>query len=223
MLKAYVDLNKENFKEIKETNKIYINCSKKNYFNYETIMNVKNLNIKNIIKIPNDLSDFIEILKQYKNFTIQKNSNKKNNNSQNEDESKENKYIELLDAFNDIVKKYPNKEINFKEIVEDENFRKILNTNDYGNIEINDNENMILSVEEKDSNDMEKMEEEFDMDYIDDSDNYDDYLEGEEDENEFEYDDVQEDYNVEDINFEKQYNYVMSENKRMEQNENKQP
>jgi len=218
MSKAYIDINRENLKEIKETIKIYVNCVKRNMLNFETIMNVKNLDIKNVIIIPKDILELIQILKNYKNYIIQKNINKKNI-SENEDKVKENKYIQLFEAFFDILKKYENKEINFKEIVEDENFRKIINSNDYGNIEIKNKESKVLSEEEKEINEMEKMEE-FDMNYLDDGyDNYEDYLEEEEDENELEYEDDLDDYNAEDI--EDEYNYVISENMRMEQNENK--
>ena len=126
--------------------------------------------------------------------------------------------MQLFSAFFDILKKYENKEINFKEIVEDENFRKIINSNDYGNIDIK-TENKNLSEEEKELNDIEKMEE-YDMNYLDENyENYEDYLEEEEEENEIEYEDDLEDYNVEDI--ETEYNYVLSQNLRMEQEEKK--
>ena len=126
--------------------------------------------------------------------------------------------MQLFSAFFDILKKYENKEINFKEIVEDENFRKIINSNDYGNIDIK-TENKILSEEEKELNDIEKMEE-YDMNYLDENyENYEDYLEEEEEENEIEYEDDLEDYNVEDI--ETEYNYVLSQNLRMKQEEKK--
>ena len=219
MSKAYIDINRENLKEIKDMIKIYVNCVKKGMLNYETIMNVKNLNIKNVIIIPNDILELIKILKNYKNYIIQKNINKKNI-TQNDEKSKENKYIQLFTAFFELLKNYENKEINFKEIVEDENFRKIINSNDYGNIEINKKEeNKIITTEEKEINEIEKMEE-YDMNYLDDGyDNYEEYLEEEEDENEIEYEDDYDDYNVEDI--EDEYNYVLSENMRMEQHENK--
>ena len=136
--------------------------------------------------------------------------------AENDDKIKENKYIQLLEAFYNILNKYENKEINFKEIVEDENFRKIINSNDFGDIEIK-KESKNFSEDEKEINEMEKMEE-FDMNYLDDGyDNYEDYLEEEEEENELEYEDDVDDYNVEDI--EDEYNYVISENMRMEQNE----
>ena len=127
--------------------------------------------------------------------------------------------MKLFSAFFDILKKYENKEINFKEIVEDENFRKIIKSNNYGNIDLK-TETKNLSEDEKELNDIEKMAE-FDMNYLDDGyDNYEDYLE-EEEENEIEYEDDIEDYNVEDI--EDEYNYVISENLRMEQEEKKEP
>ena len=215
MSKAFIDINRENFKEIKETIKTYVNCVKKSMLNFETIMNVKNLDIKNVITIPKDIIELIKILKNYKDHIVQKNFNKKNL-AENDDKIKENKYIQLLEAFYNILNKYENKEINFKEIVEDENFRKIINSNDYGDIEIK-KESKNLSEDEKEINEMEKMEE-FDMNYLDDGyDNYEDYLEEEEEENELEYEDDVDDYNVEDI--EDEYNYVISENMRMEQNE----
>ena len=217
MTKAYVDMNKENLKDIKETIKIYVNCEKKGLLNYETIMSVKNLNIKNVVIIPKDILELIKILKNYKEYVIEKNNNKKNI-IEDDNKNKENKYVQLFSAFFDILKKYENKEINFKEIVEDENFRKIINSNDYGNIDIK-TENKILSEEEKELNDIEKMEE-YDMNYLDDNyENYEDYLEEEEEENEIEYEDDLEDYNVEDI--ETEYNYVLSQNLRMEQEEKK--
>ena len=217
MTKAYVDMNKENLKDIKETIKIYVNCEKKGLLNYETIMSVKNLNIKNVVIIPKDILELIKILKNYKEYVIEKNNNKKNIIEE-ENKNKENKYVQLFSAFFDILKKYENKEINFKEIVEDENFRKIINSNDYGNIDIK-TENKILSEEEKELNDIEKMEE-YDMNYLDENyENYEDYLEEEEEENEIEYEDDLEDYNVEDI--ETEYNYVLSQNLRMEQEEKK--
>ena len=215
MSKAFIDINRENFKEIKETIKTYVNCVKKSMLNFETIMNVKNLDIKNVITIPKDIIELIKILKNYKDHIVQKNFNKKNL-AENDDKIKENKYIQLLEAFYNILNKYENKEINFKEIVEDENFRKIINSNDFGDIEIK-KESKNLSEDEKEINEMEKMEE-FDMNYLDDGyDNYEDYLEEEEEENELEYEDDVDDYNVEDI--EDEYNYVISENMRMEQNE----
>ena len=215
MSKAFIDINRENFKEIKETIKTYVNCVKKSMLNFETIMNVKNLDIKNVITIPKDIIELIKILKNYKDHIVQKNFNKKNL-AENDDKIKENKYLQLLEAFYNILNKYENKEINFKEIVEDENFRKIINSNDFGDIEIK-KESKNLSEDEKEINEMEKMEE-FDMNYLDDGyDNYEDYLEEEEEENELEYEDDVDDYNVEDI--EDEYNYVISENMRMEQNE----
>jgi hypothetical protein len=216
MSKAYIDINRENLKEIKDLIKIYVNCVKKGMLNYETIMNVKNLNIKNVILIPNNIVELIQILRTYKNFIIQKNINKKGI-ILNDEKSKENKYVQLFNTFFELLKKYENENINFKEIVEDENFRKIISSNDYGNIEINKKEeNKIITTEEKEINEIEKMEE-YDMNYLDDGyDNYEEYLE-EEDENEIEYEDDYDDYNVEDI--EDEYNYVLNENMRMEQHE----
>ena len=135
MSKAFIDINRENFKEIKETIKTYVNCVKKSMLNFETIMNVKNLDIKNVITIPKDIIELIKILRNYKDHIVQKNFNKKNL-AENDDKIKENKYIQLLEAFYNILNKYENKEINFKEIVDDENFRKIINSNDFGDIEI---------------------------------------------------------------------------------------
>ena len=216
MSKAYIDINRENLKEIKDLIKIYVNCVKKGMLNYETIMNVKNLNIKNVILIPNNIVELIQILRTYKNFIIQKNINKKGI-ILNDEKSKENKYVQLFNTFFELLKKYENENINFKEIVEDENFRKIISSNDYGNIEMNKKEeNKITTTEEKEINEIEKMEE-CDMNYLDDGyDNYEEYLE-EEDENEIEYEDDYDDYNVEDI--EDEYNYVLNENMRMEQHE----
>ena len=217
MSKAFIDMNKENLKEIKDTIKTYVNCVKKSMLNYETIMNVKNLEFKNVITIPKDIFELIKIFKNYKNHIVYKNMNKKST-SENDDKDKENKYIQLFEAFFNVLKKYENKEINFKEIVENEDFRKIINSNDYGNIEIK-KEIKNLSEDEKEVNDIEKMEE-FDMNYLDDGyDNYEDYLEEEEEENELEYEDDLDDYNAE--NIEDEYNYVISENMRIEQNEKK--
>ena len=218
MTKAYIDLNRENLKDIKDTIKTYVNCEKKGMLNYETIMSVKNLDIKNVIIVPKDILELIKILKNYKEYIIEKNNNKKNI-IEDDNKNKENKYIQLFQAFFNILKKYENKEINFKEIVEDENFRKIIKSNNYGNIDLK-TETKNLSEDEKELNDIEKMAE-FDMNYLDDGyDNYEDYLE-EEEENEIEYEDDIEDYNVEDI--EDEYNYVISENLRMEQEEKKEP
>ena len=209
--------NKENLKEIKDTIKTYVNCVKKSMLNYETIMNVKNLEFKNVIIIPKDIFELIKMFRNYKNHIVYKNMNKKST-SENDDKDKENKYIQLFEAFFNVLKKYENKEINFKEIVENEDFRKIINSNDYGNIDIK-TENKNLSEEEKELNDIEKMEE-YDMNYLDENyENYEDYLEEEEEENEIEYEDDLEDYNVEDI--ETEYNYVLSQNLRMEQEEKK--
>ena len=215
MSKAYIDLNRENLKEIKDLIKVYVNCVKKGTLNYETIMNVKNLNIKNVIMIPNNIVELIQILKTYNNFIIQKNINKKHI-PPGEQKNKENKYIQLFNAFFELLKNYENKEINFREIVEDENFRKIISSNDYGNIEEDKEENKIINTEEKEINDIEKMEE-YDMNYLDDGyDNYEEYFE-EEDENEIEYEEDYDDYNEEEI--EQEYKNVLNDNMRMEQYE----
>ena len=220
MSKAFIDINRENLKEIREVIKTYGNCVKKNMLNFEIIMDVKNLNIKNVIVVPKDISELIKILKNYKNYIIQRNTNKKVNN-ETEDKSKENKYLQLFNAFFELLKNYENKEINFKEIVEDENFRKIINSNDYGNIDINkeENNNKIMTEEEKELNDIENMEE-YDMNYVDDCyDNYDDCFEDEEEnENDIEYeDDYEEEYNDEDL--EEECIYAINENKKNELNE----
>ena len=224
MAKAYIDINKDNLKEIKETIKTYVNCVKKSLLNYETIMSVKNLEIKNVIKVPSDILDLIKILKNYKNCIIQKNTNKKNMAPNDIEKNLENKYVQLFDAFFDILKKYENKEINFKEIVEDENFRKIINSNDYGEIEISKNESKNCSEEEKEINEMEKMEE-FDMNYIEDGyENYEEYLEEEEEEeNELEYENDYDNYNAEENeeDIEDAYNYVMDNDKKFEEYEKK--
>ena len=215
MSKAYIDLNRENLKEIKDLIKVYVNCVKKGTLNYETIMNVKNLNIKNVIMIPNNIVELIQILKTYNNFIIQKNINKKHI-PPGEQKNKENKYIQLFNAFFELLKNYENKEINFREIVEDENFRKIISSNDYGNIEEDKEENKIINTEEKEINEIEKMEE-YDMNYLDDGyDNYEEYFE-EEDENEIEYEEDYDDYNEEEI--EQEYKNVLNDNMRMEQYE----
>ena len=217
MSNAYININKDILKEIKETIKIYNNCANKSMLNYETIMNVKNINVKNAIIIPNDVLELIKILKNYKNYIIQKNV--KNNNN-NEEENKEDKNIQLFTTFCNILKNYENKEINFKEIIEDENFRKLIDSNDYGKFEIDKKENKLTPEEENELDEIKKMEE-YDMNYLEDGyDNYEEYLEEEEDENELEYDeDDYENYNDED--FEDEYNYVISENMRIEQNEKK--
>jgi len=215
MSKAYIDLNRENLKEIKDLIKVYVNCVKKGTLNYETIMNVKNLNIKNVIMIPNNIVELIQILKTYNNFIIQKNINKKHI-PPGDQKNKENKYIQLFNAFFELLKNYENKEINFREIVEDENFRKIISSNDYGNIEEDKEENKIINTEEKEINEIEKMEE-YDMNYLDDGyDNYEEYFE-EEDENEIEYEEDYDDYNEEEI--EQEYKNVLNDNMRMEQYE----
>ena len=215
MSKAYIDLNRENLKEIKDLIKVYVNCVKKGMLNYETIMNVKNLNIKNVIMIPNNIVELIQILKTYNNFIIQKNINKKHI-PPGDQKNKENKYIQLFNAFFELLKNYENKEINFREIVEDENFRKIISSNDYGNIEEDKEENKIINTEEKEINEIEKMEE-YDMNYLDDGyDNYEEYFE-EEDENEIEYEEDYDDYNEEEI--EQEYKNVLNDNMRMEQYE----
>ena len=121
MSKAYIDMNKENLKEIKDTIKTYVNCVKKSMLNYETIMNVKNLEFKNVITIPKDIFELIKIFKNYKNHIVYKNMNKKST-SENDDKDKENKYIQLFEAFFNVLKKYENNEINFKEIVENEDY-----------------------------------------------------------------------------------------------------
>ena len=215
MSKAYIDLNRENLKEIKDLIKVYVNCVKKGTLNYETIMNVKNLNIKNVIMIPNNIVELIQILKTYNNFIIQKNINKKHI-PPGDQKNKENKYIQLFNAFFELLKNYENKEINFREIVEDENFRKIISSNDYGNFEEDKEENKIINTEEKEINEIEKMEE-YDMNYLDDGyDNYEEYFE-EEDENEIEYEEDYDDYNEEEI--EQEYKNVLNDNMRMEQYE----
>ena len=61
--------------------------------NFEIIMDVKNLNIKNVIVVPKDISELIKILKNYKNYIIQKNLNKKASTEEDE-KSKENKYLQ---------------------------------------------------------------------------------------------------------------------------------
>ena len=222
MSKAFIDINRDNLKEIREVIKTYVNCVKKNMLNYEIIMNVKNLNIKNVIVVPKDISELIKILKNYKNYIIQKNINKKTN-AEDDDKSKENKYLLLLNAFFELLKNYENKEINFKEIVEDENFRKLVNSNDYGNIDLNkdDNSNKIMIEEEKELNDIENMEE-YSVNYAEDcfdNDNYEDCFEDqEENEDEIDYeDDLEEDYNDEDL--EEECIYAINENKKKEQNE----
>ena len=217
MSKAFIDINRENLKEIREVIKTYVNCVKKNMLNYEIIMNVKNLNIKNVIIVPKDITELIKVLKNYKNYLIQKNLNKKTNNEEDE-KSKENKYLLLFEAFFDLLKKYENKEINFKEIVEDENFRNLINSNDYGNIDLNkEDSNKIIIEEEKELNDIENNIDEYDMNYDIDDDNYEDCFE-EEEENEIEYeDDYEEEYNDEDL--EEDCMFAINENKKHEQNE----
>jgi len=217
MSKAFIDINRENLKEIREVIKTYVNCVKKNMLNYEIIMNVKNLNIKNVIIVPKDISELIKVLKNYKNYIIQKNINKKSVEDDNKD--KENKYLQLFNAFFDLLKNYENKEINFKEIVEDENFRKLINSNDYGNIDLNKEESNKISIEEeKELNDLENNMDEYDMNY-DYDDNYEDcFEEEEENENEIEYeDDYEEEYNDEDL--EEDCMFAINENKKNEQNE----
>ena len=218
MSKAFIDINRDNLKEIREVIKNYVNCVKKNMLNYETIMNVKNLNIKNVIIVPKDISELIKVLKNYKNYIIQKNLNKKASTEEDE-KSKENKYLLLFDAFFELLKNYENKEINFKEIVEDENFRKLINSNDYGNIDLNkEDNNKIIIEEEKELNDIENNMDEYDMNYDIDDDNYEDCFE-EEEENEIEYeDDYEEEYNDEDL--EEDCMFAINENKKNEQNEN---
>ena len=144
-------------------------------------------------------------------------------NNETEDKSKENKYLQLFNAFFELLKNYENKEINFKEIVEDENFRKLVNSNDYGNIDLNmgDNSNKIMIEEEKELNDIENMEE-YSVNYAEDcfdNDNYEDCFEDqEENEDEIDYeDDLEEDYNDEDL--EEECIYAINENKKKEQNE----
>ena len=62
--------------------------------------------------------------------------------------------------------------------------------------------------------------EEYDTKYLNEYyNNYEDYLEEGEEENEIEYEDVLEDNNMEDI--ETEYNYVLSQNLRMEQEKKK--
>ena len=216
MTKAYIDLNRENLKQITDLINLYVNCVKKGMLNYETILDVKNLDIKNVIMIPNSISELIQILNSYKIFIVQKYTNK-NHITLGDQKNKENKYIQLFDAFFELLKNYENKDINFRDI-EDENFGKILSSNDYGNIEEDKKEeNKIITTEEKEMNEIEKMEK-FYMNYFDDGyENYEEYLEEEEDENEIEYEDDYDDYNVEDI--EDEYNYVLNENMRMEQHE----
>ena len=218
MSKAFIDINRENLKEIREVIKTYVNCVKKNMLNYEIIMNVKNLNIKNVIIVPKDISELIKVLKNYKNYIIQKNLNKKTS-TEDDDKSKENKYLQLFNAFFELLKNYENKEINFKEIVEDESFRKLINSNDYGNIDLNkEDSNKIVIEEEKELNDIDNNIDEYDMNY-EYEDNYEDcFEEEEENENEIEYeDDYEEEYNDEDL--EEDCMYAINENKKNEQNE----
>ena len=210
MSKAYIDINKEKLKEIKEIIKNYNNCVKNQMLNFEIIMSVKNIKIENVMSIPNDISLLIKIFKNYEDYLLQNGIEKKNNNSGDTEnnENNENKYIQLFSAFYEISKKYENGDINFKEVVEDENFRKLINLNDYGNIDLNTKESKSLSDEEKELNEIEKMG--YDKYSEEDCENFEDYLEEEEEENELEYDDDIDEYDGREI--EEVYNYAINDN-----------
>ena len=214
MSKAYIDINKEKLKEIKDVIKTYNNCVKSQMLNYEIILSVKNIKIDNVIQIPNDISQLIKILKNYEDYLLQNDINNGIDMNKKDNDDKENKYLQLFSAFYEISKNYENNDINFKEIVEDENFRKIINLNDYGNIDLNPKESKSLSEEEKEINENDKIE----YDFQDECENLEDYLEEEEEENEYEYDEDIED--IDDVNMEEDYNMVMNEynNENLENN-----
>ena len=191
MSNAFIEINKEYLNEVKLLIKNYNNNVKNKMLNYDVIMSIKNIKIKNNIIIPNDIQELISIIRNYKDYLFE--------NISSENITNNNRY-RLFETFNDIVKNYEidnGKDINFSYIIENEKFRKLINLSDFKDEEINEkyegdcDENRIHEVEklyDLDDGD-EEMEEFYDEDEEfengDEIEDYDDDINNEEDENNY--------------------------------------
>lgn len=186
MSKSFLDINKEYLDEVKLIIKNYNNNVKNKMLNYETIMSVKKIKIKNNIIIPNDIQELINIIKDYKEYLLEKPIYSLTNNNNN-------KYI-LFETFNEIIKNETSENdkdiIKFNDIIQNEKFRNLINyknnMNGIGNIDEN----------EKEIHEVEKID--YDMNDFEEGDEDMEELLGDEEEDYEEYDDEYEDYD--DIN-----------------------
>ena len=192
---AFIEINKDHLNEVKSIIKNYSNCQKNRMLNYEIITSMKNIKLKNNIIIPNDIQELINIIRDYKDYLLEKvySTDVISNNN--------NKFL-LIETFNDIIKEESktdneNGEIKFSNIIENEKFRNIVNLNDFKDEEVS-----------------EKNEEEMDeADHQVEKINFNDFEEGEDmeellddEEEELGYNDDYEDYE-DDINDEDENNY----------------
>lgn len=146
-----IEINKEYLNEVKTIIKNYNNCLKNKMLNYEIIISIKNIKIKNNIIIPNDIQELIAIIKDYKKYLFEKSFSSENNNN--------NKYL-LFDTFNEIIKNGLSKPYNekstikFSDIIENEKFRSLINLSDFKTEDLSE----INDEEEKEIHEVEKIE-----------------------------------------------------------------
>ena len=170
-----IEINKEYLNEVKTIIKNYNNCLKNKMLNYEIIISIKNIKIKNNIKIPNDIQELLAIIKDYKEYLFEKSFSSENSNN--------NKYL-LFDTFNEIIKNglsNPDNEkceIKFSDIIENEKFRSLINLNDFKTEDLSDKND----EEEKEIHEVEKIE--YGTNDYEDGEDIDRSLDEEEEENE---------------------------------------
>ena len=195
MSKSFLDINKEYLDEVKLIIKNYNNNVKNKMLNYETIMSVKKIKIKNNIIIPNDIQELINIIKDYKEYLLEKPIYSGTNNNNN-------KYI-LFETFNEIIKNETSENdkdiIKFNDIIQNEKFRNLIN---YKN-NINEIEN--IDENEKEIHEVEKID--YDMNDFEEGDEDMEELLGDEEEDYEEYDDEYEDDDDDINNDEDENNY----------------
>ena len=126
MSKVFIEINREYLNEVKLLIKNYNNNIKNKMLNYEVIMSIKNIKIKNNMIIPNDLQELISIIRDYKYYLFENISSDNIYNN--------NKYL-LFETFNEIINSSSESDngkdiIKFSEIIENEKFRNLINLND---------------------------------------------------------------------------------------------
>ena len=183
MTKTFININREYLNEVQLIIKNYNNCLKNKKFNYEIIMNIKEIKKKtqNKLFIPKELQELINIIKNYKDYLFENTNYLENNN--------DNKYL-LFETFNDILKNNSakNEKDIFKSLLENEKFRNLINLDDNINDEINlkDSINEIHEVKKCQSEEEEEcLDDEEEEDDEEMEEDYDEDINNEEDENNY--------------------------------------
>jgi hypothetical protein len=179
-----IEINREYLSEVKIVLKNYNTCVKNKAFNYEIILSIKNIKIKNNLIIPNDNHELLAMIKDYKEYLFEKNISTENINN--------NRYL-LFEAFNEKAKGMD--VIDFSSIMKDEKFRGLINLSDFKSEDLNEK----IGQDEKEMHEIEKIS--YDTNDFEDGGDIDELLDDEEEENEYEDDDEYGEYDDdEDIN-----------------------